>query len=66
MNNDYNIMMQAKKEQDKMQNVQVLAISYVPMQWANWNNIYDDQRALEYGTAFPELNLPLVSERGAK
>lgn len=66
MNNDYNIMMQAKNQSKQMQAVQVLAISYVPMQWANWDNIYDDERALEYGTAFPELNLPLVSERGAK
>ena len=33
-----------------------LAMAYVP--WQKWENMYDDEMALEMGTAFPSLNLP--------
>ena len=35
-----------------------LAISTVPMQNANWDEVYSMEEALEYGSLFPELNLP--------
>lgn len=35
-----------------------LAMAYVP--WQKWENMYDDEMALEIGTAFPSLNLPFL------
>ncbi len=66
MNNDLSIMMKAKTESQQQEQKQVLAISYVPMQWASWDKVYDMDKAMEYGTVFPELNLPIISERGKK
>ncbi len=39
---------------------QYLAISSVPMQWADWSKVYEPDTALEAGTLFPELNLPFL------
>ena len=35
-----------------------LAMAYVP--WQKWEKLYDDEKALEIGTAFPSLNLPFL------
>jgi len=46
---------------------QVLAISYVPIQHADFDKVYDDEKGLVMGTIFPELDLPFLgSERSAK
>ena len=33
-----------------------LAMAYVP--WQNWEPMYNEEQALERGTAFPSLDLP--------
>ena len=37
-----------------------LAMAYVP--WQEWETMYDDERALERGTAFPSLDLPFMGK----
>lgn len=39
-----------------------LGISYVP--WQQLSSMYDPMKALERGTAFPELDFPFCGERG--
>ncbi|MCU6762799.1 CotJB protein [uncultured Roseburia sp.] len=39
-------------------NAQSLGIAYVPVQKADFTNIYSEKEALHSGTIFPELNLP--------
>ena len=46
--------------------LQILAISYIPMQKANFSCVYSPSEALSTGTLFPELNLPFMGARGAK
>ncbi len=43
---------------EKIKPILTLAISTVPMQNANWDEVYSMEEALEYGSLFPELNLP--------
>ncbi len=38
------------------------AMAYVP--WQHWNRLYDLEKALAYGTIFPELNKPFRGVRG--
>lgn len=33
-----------------------LAMAYVP--WQKWEQLYEDEKALSVGTAFPSLDLP--------
>lgn len=40
----------------------VLAMAYVP--WQHFHNTYEVDKALEYGTIFPELNKPFYGRRG--
>ena len=40
-----------------------LAMSYVP--WQTWGPLYDEETALERGTAFPALDLPFTARREA-
>lgn len=39
-----------------------LGISYVP--WQEFSKMYEPMKALERGTAFPELDLPFCGVRG--
>ena len=39
-----------------------LAMAYVPLQ--QWGQTYDEEKAFERGTIFPELDLPLAPEEG--
>lgn len=39
-----------------------LAMAYVPFQ--QWGKTYDEEKAFERGTIFPELDLPLAPEEG--
>lgn len=41
-----------------------LAMAYVPYQ--TFNTVYEADTALDRGTLFPELNLPLASEEDMK
>ena len=45
---------------------QVLAITSIPMQNADFACTYNVSEALVLGTVFPELYLPFLAERGAK
>lgn len=45
---------------------QILAIAYVPIQNADFDKVYDDDRGFVVGTVFPELNLPFTGERGTR
>lgn len=45
---------------------QVLAITSIPMQEADFACTYGTNEALIRGTVFPELFLPFMAERGAK
>ncbi len=45
---------------------QILAIAYVPVQKADFANLYALSDALSAGTVFPELNLPYTGEGGFK
>lgn len=56
-NNKGNNMM---SHDNTMPERQYLAISSVPMQWADWSKVYEPDTALEVGTLFPELNLPFL------
>ncbi len=40
----------------------VLAMAYVPMQ--HFNNVYELDEAMQYGTIFPELNKPFLGWKG--
>jgi len=40
-----------------------LAMAYVP--WQHWNQTYELEKALYYGTIFPELNKLFLGKRGA-
>ena len=46
--------------------IQILAISYVPMQNADFSKTFPLDEALIKGTIFPKLYLPFCAERGAK
>ncbi len=37
-----------------------LAMAYVP--WQRWETLYDDEKALERGTAFPSLDFPFLGK----
>lgn len=37
-------------------------MAYVPLQ--QWGQTYDEEKAFERGTIFPELDLPLAPEEG--
>lgn len=39
-----------------------LAIAYVP--WQYWDQTYELEKALQWGTIFPELNKPFSGKRG--
>lgn len=39
-----------------------LAMAYVP--WQTFQQVYEPDKALEYGTIFPELNKPFLGRRG--
>ncbi len=41
-----------------------LAMAYVP--WQTWCNIYDAEKAFQYGTIFQELHLPFYGKGGVK
>ncbi len=43
-------------------NSMALAMAYVP--WQHFHNTYEIDKALEYGTIFPELNKPFYGKRG--
>lgn len=47
-------------------NIQILAIEYVPMQDTDFSNTFSISEALPKGTVFPELYLPFCAERGAR
>ncbi len=40
-----------------------LAIINFPIQYADWNNLYTQEKGLDVGTIFPCLNKPLGRER---
>lgn len=40
----------------------VVAMAYVP--WQYFTNVYDNEKALQAGTIFPELDLPFLGGRG--
>ncbi len=40
-----------------------LAMAYVP--WQHFTQVYEPDKALAYGTIFPELNKPFLGKRGA-
>lgn len=61
MNNNPNTCNKSREDE-----VQLLAISYIPMQKANFSCVYSPSEALVTGTVFPELNLPFLGARGAK
>jgi hypothetical protein len=46
--------------------IQVLAISSVPMQKSNFKDLYSSDDALLKGTVFPELYLPFGKEGSGK
>ena len=46
--------------------IQILAIEYVPMQDTDFANTFPISEALPKGTVFPELYLPFCAERGAR
>lgn len=39
-----------------------LAMAYVP--WQHFSQVYEPDKALAYGTIFPELNKPFLGKRG--
>ena len=39
-----------------------LAMAYVP--WQQWCDLYDETKALERGTLFPDLDKPFLGGRG--
>lgn len=39
-----------------------LAMAYVP--WQRFDQVYEPDKALKYGTIFPELNKPFLGKRG--
>lgn len=41
-----------------------LAMAYVP--WQCFDHVYEVDKALNYGTIFPELNKPFFGKRGVK
>ena len=43
---------------------QILAISYIPMQKSDFENLISGDETLVRGTVFPELYLPFMGERG--
>lgn len=68
MNLNNNMGTTVCRENNNMSDRQYLAISSIPMQWADWSKVYEPDAALEAGTLFPELNLPFLGykERMAK
>ena len=40
-----------------------IAMAYVP--WQHFTQVYEPDKALAYGTIFPELNKPFLGKRGA-
>lgn len=45
---------------------QILAIAHIPIQNADFENLFSVSEALQRGTIFPELYLPFCAERGAR
>ena len=43
--------------------VQILAIASVPVQMADFNNLFSFEEGFKAGTVFPELYLPYLGER---
>lgn len=41
-----------------------LAMAYVP--WQHFDKVYEVDKALQYGTIFPELNKPFYGRRGVQ
>lgn len=41
-----------------------LAMAYVP--WQHFSNTYEPHEALQYGTIFPELNMPFLGRKGCR
>lgn len=41
-----------------------IAMAYVP--WQYFDKVYEVDKALQYGTIFPELNKPFYGKRGVR
>lgn len=41
-----------------------IGMAYVP--WQHFKSVYDVDKALAYGTIFPELNKPFFGKRGVR
>ncbi|MEG0805073.1 MAG: spore coat associated protein CotJA [Lachnospiraceae bacterium] len=53
-----------KSYQDKIEtaNETPIGMAYVP--WQHFNNVYEPDKALVFGTIFPELNKPFCGKKG--